>query len=224
MRSALAGWPATGSMWRLADSQHGSDQVVQRPGHVMLGDQDNLVIDAKMVDRPSRNRAAGRPVPVREVPPTGQCRWTRRCQPSGAAWCRPDRSGSRRPSSAQFVPSGRISAGRPRRWRPVGTPARSHALLTAGSETMHPQPSHERRRPRQSRREGLPRMTQRHEQPVADGQLNVKYRIGTIRLWARACPVDHETGCLSQIRIEATSTVPRQTKSRLSYLVATARC
>jgi hypothetical protein len=59
-RSALAGWPATGSMWRLADSQHGSDQVVQRPGQVLLGDQDNLVIDAKMVDRPSRNRAAGR--------------------------------------------------------------------------------------------------------------------------------------------------------------------
>jgi pimeloyl-ACP methyl ester carboxylesterase len=40
----------------------------------------------------------------------------------------------------------------------------------------------------------------------------------------RACPVDHGTGCRSQIRIEATSTVPRQTKSRLSYLVATARC
>ena len=39
-------------MWRLADSQHGSDQVVQRPGQVLLGDQDNLVIDAKMVDRP----------------------------------------------------------------------------------------------------------------------------------------------------------------------------
>jgi len=40
----------------------------------------------------------------------------------------------------------------------------------------------------------------------------------------RACPVDHETGCRSQIRIEATSMVPRQTKSRLSYRVATARC
>jgi hypothetical protein len=52
--------PATGSMWRLADSQHGSDQVVQRPGQVLLGDQDNLVIDAKMADRPSRNRAVGR--------------------------------------------------------------------------------------------------------------------------------------------------------------------
>ena len=24
-RSALAGWAATGSMWRLADGQHGSD-------------------------------------------------------------------------------------------------------------------------------------------------------------------------------------------------------
>lgn len=28
---------------------------------------------------------------------------------------------------------------------------------------------------------------------------------------ARACPVDHETGWRSQIRIEATSRVPRQT-------------
>jgi hypothetical protein len=51
-RSALAGWAATGSMWRLADSQHGSDQIVQRPGQVLLGDQDNLVIDAKMAERP----------------------------------------------------------------------------------------------------------------------------------------------------------------------------
>jgi hypothetical protein len=56
----LAGWAATGSIWRLADSQHGSDQVVQRPGQVLFGDQDNLVIDAKMVDRLSRNRAVGR--------------------------------------------------------------------------------------------------------------------------------------------------------------------
>src|SRR5271170_2969351 len=48
------------SMWRLADSQHGSDQVVQRPGQVLLGNQDNLVIDAKMADRPSRNREVGR--------------------------------------------------------------------------------------------------------------------------------------------------------------------
>ncbi len=48
------------STWRLADSQHGSDQVVQRPGQVLLGDQDNLVIDAKMLDRPSRNRAVVR--------------------------------------------------------------------------------------------------------------------------------------------------------------------
>ena len=40
----------------------------------------------------------------------------------------------------------------------------------------------------------------------------------------RACPVDHGSGWRSQILIEATLTVPRQTKSRLSYLVATARC
>ena len=49
-----------GSMWRLADGQHGSDQVVQRPGQVTLGDEGDLVIDAKMVDRSSRNRAVGR--------------------------------------------------------------------------------------------------------------------------------------------------------------------
>ena len=47
-------------MWRLADSQHGSDQVVQRPGQVLPGDQDNLVIDAKMADRTSRDRTVGR--------------------------------------------------------------------------------------------------------------------------------------------------------------------
>lgn len=93
-------------MWRLADGQHGRDQIVQRPVQVVLGDQGNLVIDAKMVDGPSRNRAVGRqsgPGPVRRVPPTGRHRWTRRCPPSGAAWCRPGRSGSPRPSSAQFV-------------------------------------------------------------------------------------------------------------------------
>ena len=49
-----------GSMRRLADGEHGGDQVIQRPGQVMLSDQDNLVIDAKVVDRPSRNRVVGR--------------------------------------------------------------------------------------------------------------------------------------------------------------------
>ena len=32
VRSALAGWLVTGSMWRLADGEHLGDQVVQRPG------------------------------------------------------------------------------------------------------------------------------------------------------------------------------------------------
>jgi hypothetical protein len=40
----------------------------------------------------------------------------------------------------------------------------------------------------------------------------------------RACPIDHETGWRSQIPMKATSMVPRQTKSRLPHLVATARC
>jgi hypothetical protein len=48
--------------------------------------------------------------------------------------------------------------------------------------------------------------------------------IESLPLRIRACPVDHETGWRSQILIEATSTVPRQAKSRLSYRVATARC
>jgi hypothetical protein len=39
-------------MWRLADGQHGSEQVVQRSRQVMLGDEGDLVIEAKMVDRP----------------------------------------------------------------------------------------------------------------------------------------------------------------------------
>jgi hypothetical protein len=163
-----------GSMWCLADGQHGSEQVVQRSRQVMLGDEGNLVIDAKMVDRPSRNRrgrAAGRPGHVRGDPPMGRCRWTRRCQPSGAAWCRLGRSGSRRPSSAQFVPSGRISAGTSRRWRPMGTPGRLHALLTVESVTVHAlNPVTSAADLAQRSSEGLPRMTQRHEQPVANGQ------------------------------------------------------
>jgi hypothetical protein len=36
-----------------------------------------------------------------------------------------------------FVPSGRISAGTSRRWRPAGTPGQLHTLLTAGSVTVH---------------------------------------------------------------------------------------
>jgi hypothetical protein len=47
-------------MWRLANGEHGGDQVIQRPGQVVLSDEDNPVIDAKMVDRPSRNRVVGR--------------------------------------------------------------------------------------------------------------------------------------------------------------------
>jgi hypothetical protein len=47
-------------MWRLADGQHGGNQVVQRPGQVVPGDQGNLVINAKMADRPSGNRTVGR--------------------------------------------------------------------------------------------------------------------------------------------------------------------
>ena len=92
VRSALADRAVIGSMWRLADGEYGGDQVIQRPGQVVLGDQDNLVIDAKMVDRPSRNRVVGRsgqPGRVRPGSPTGRRRQPRRCQPSGAAWCRP---------------------------------------------------------------------------------------------------------------------------------------
>jgi hypothetical protein len=47
-------------MWRLADGEYGGDQIVQRPGQVVLGDRDSLLIDAKMVDRVRRNRAVER--------------------------------------------------------------------------------------------------------------------------------------------------------------------
>ena len=50
-RSALADALFTGSLWRLADGEYDGNQVIQRPGQVGLGDQDDLLIDAKMVDR-----------------------------------------------------------------------------------------------------------------------------------------------------------------------------
>ena len=58
--SALADGLVAGSMWFLADGEHGGDQVIQRPGQVVLGDQDTLLTDAKMVDRAPRNRPVGR--------------------------------------------------------------------------------------------------------------------------------------------------------------------
>ena len=59
-KSTLADALFTGSIWRFADGEHGSDQVGQRPRQVVLGDQDNLLIHAEMVDRIPRNRAVGR--------------------------------------------------------------------------------------------------------------------------------------------------------------------
>jgi hypothetical protein len=176
-RSALAGGAATGSMWRLAHSQHGSDQIVQRPGQVLLGDQDNLVIDAKMAERPSRNRAVGR------QGGQGTCEeFLPRASVAGRGGVNhPAPHGAVRTDQGHDDPH-QLSLSPPAAFRQAdhddgglwARPAGSHALLTAESVTMHPQPSRERRSPRQSRREGLPRMTQRHEQPVADGQLNVK--------------------------------------------------
>jgi hypothetical protein len=140
LRNAVACGLITGSMRRLADGEHGGDQVIQRPGQITLGHQHTLLTDAKMVDRPPPEpggRAAGQPGRGRSVPPTGRRCRTRRCQPSGAAWCRPGRSGSRQPSSAQFVPFSRTPAGRWRRWKPAGAPDRSPAFLTAGSVTAN---------------------------------------------------------------------------------------
>ena len=59
-KSTLADALFTGSIWRFADGEYGGDQVVQRPGQVVLGDQHNLLIDAKMVDRTPRDRLVGR--------------------------------------------------------------------------------------------------------------------------------------------------------------------
>jgi hypothetical protein len=56
----------------------------------------------------------------------------------------------------------------------VGTPGRLHTLLTVESVTVHAlNPVTSAADLAQRSREGLPRMTQRHEQPVANGQLNV---------------------------------------------------
>ena len=49
--SAPAGWLVTGSRWRLAEGKHGGDQLVQRPGQVVSGDQDNPLTGAKMVNQ-----------------------------------------------------------------------------------------------------------------------------------------------------------------------------
>ena len=59
-RSDRVGGPVTRSMRRPADGEHGGDQLVQRPGQVALGGQDNLLIDAKMADRRPRSRAVER--------------------------------------------------------------------------------------------------------------------------------------------------------------------
>jgi hypothetical protein len=58
--SALAGWLVTGSRWRLAEGKHGGDQLVQRPGQVVSGDQGNLLTGAEMVNRTAGYRAIGR--------------------------------------------------------------------------------------------------------------------------------------------------------------------
>ena len=60
VKEVLVGGLVADSMWRLAEGEYGGDQIVQRPGQVVLGDQDSLLIDAKMVDRASRNRAVER--------------------------------------------------------------------------------------------------------------------------------------------------------------------
>jgi hypothetical protein len=56
----------------------------------------------------------------------------------------------------------------------VGTPGRLHTLLTVESVIVHAlNPVTSAADLAQRGREGLPRMTQRHEQSVANGQLNV---------------------------------------------------
>jgi len=73
----------------------------------------------KAGDRTHGDGPVGRPDsqgPCDELPPRDRPGCARRCQLPGAARCRPGRFGSRRPSSAQFVPCNRISAGEQRRW------------------------------------------------------------------------------------------------------------
>ena len=104
----------------------------------------------------------------------GRCRWTRRCQPYGAAWRRPGRSGSRRPSSAQFAPPAAFRQAYHDDGALWARPGRLKTLPTVESVIVHAlNPVTSAADLAQRSREGLPRMTQRHEQPVANGQLNV---------------------------------------------------
>jgi hypothetical protein len=60
MRGDQPGWLVTGSRWCLAEGKYRGDQVIQRPGQVVSGDQDNPLTGAKMVNRTPRNRAVRR--------------------------------------------------------------------------------------------------------------------------------------------------------------------
>lgn len=154
-------------MRRLADGQHGGNQVVQRLGQVVLGDQDNLVINAKMVDRPSGNRTVGRHggQGTREefLPCTGVARrgGVNHPAPHGARWAD---QGHDDPHQLSLSPLAAFRQADPDEWRPVDTPGRLDALLTAESVTVHvrtPVASTEDLANRGG--EGLPMMTKRYE-------------------------------------------------------------
>jgi hypothetical protein len=183
MRSTLAGWPATGSMCRLADGQHGSDQIVQRPGQVVLGDQGNLVINAKMADRPSRNRTVGRHggqgtreelLPCTDAAGRGGVN-----HPAAHGAVQADQ-GHHDPHQLGLSSPAAFRHADPDDGGPRGTPGQLGALLTAESVTLHaltPVGSGADLAHRGS--EGFPMMTQRDEQPAADGQLDVRPDICT---------------------------------------------
>jgi hypothetical protein len=94
---------------RVAHRQHGGDQIQQWPAHVVFGGQHYRAViqgsRGRWGHRELGGTMAGPPGPGRRVPPTGGHRCSGQCPTCDAAWCRPARSGSPRPSPAHSVPA-----------------------------------------------------------------------------------------------------------------------
>jgi hypothetical protein len=177
-RSALAGGLVAGSVWCLADGEHGGDQVIQRPGQVVLGDQDTLLTDAKMVDLAPRNRPVGR------RGSQGACdEFLPRAGAAGRGGVNhPAPHGAVRADSGHHDPH-QLSLSPPAAFRQAGggdggpraRPAGLARLAAAGSVTVqavNPAASAAALATRRGACQLM--MTQRHEQPSADGRAWLK--------------------------------------------------
>jgi hypothetical protein len=164
--------------WSLAQdgvsprAKQGGDQLVQRPGQVVSGDQDNLLTGAEMVNRAAGYRVVGRRAARARAmssshgpasPDTAVSAIRCRMVPSGPIQVTTTLISS-------VCPLSRIPAGRRRRQRPARVPGRLHASLSAERVTVRavcPVVSAAGFADR-GRACPLRWMTQRHEHPVAD--------------------------------------------------------